>query len=395
MDIAAFWSALSSGRTGIRTFTQLDTTGLRTSVGGEIPSDEIVSALKSIDARPDERCVNLAQIASAQALLEAGIITQGSPAIPSQAGVIFGTGVGAAHSLYSAYSAYNEKGFKGVRPTTVPRCMANSITAQLSMMFGLTGPNYVTICACASATTAIGAAFRMVRDGYTSQILSGGADAFFEPVTFAAWNNLGVMSRDPNPATACKPFDAERDGCVLGEGAAALVLEDLDHALSRGATIHAEILGYGESSDARHITSPSAEGQALAIRAALECAGVSPEDTALINAHGTATKANDETEAASIRDVFGSAAERIPVVSNKSYFGHMLGASGAAETIASILMLENGKITPNLNLQNPDPACPLNLPNGSAIDLEGDIIVKNSFGFGGNNAVLVIKRAES
>ena len=235
----------------------------------------------------------------------------------------------------------------------------------------------------------------MIRDGYTSQILTGGADAFFEPVTFAAWNNLGVMSKDSDPSRACKPFDAERDGCVLGEGAAALVLEDLEHALARGASIHAEIIGYGESSDARHITSPSAEGQAVAIRAALDCARISPEDTAIINAHGTATKANDETEAASIRDVFGTLTERIPVVSNKSYFGHMLGASGAAETIASILMLKHGKVTPNLNLQNPDPACPLNLPRGTAIDLEGDIIVKNSFGFGGNNAVLVIKRAES
>jgi 3-oxoacyl-[acyl-carrier-protein] synthase II len=345
--------------------------------------------------RPDERSVNLAQIATAQALQEVGLFTPGEQPIRSETGAIFGTGVGAAHSLYAAYSAFGEKGLKGVRPTTVPRCMANSITAQLSMKFGLTGPNYVTVCACASATTAIGAAFRMIRDGYASQMLSGGADAFFEPVTYAAWNNLGVMSKDPDPATACKPFSSDRDGCVLGEGAGALLLEDRDHAISRGATIHAEIIGYGESSDAKHITSPSVEGQSCAMKSALDCAQIAPRDVAMINAHGTATKANDETESASIRNVFGDAADDIPVVSSKSYFGHMLGASGASETIASILMLKNRKVTPNLNLENPDPACTLNLPTGSVIDLPGDIVVKNSFGFGGNNAVLVMKRADS
>ncbi len=395
MTADSFWSSLSSGTTGIRPITQIATDEFRTRIGGEIPQEQIDSSLKELGFRPDERSVSLAHIATAQALADAGLFTAGEPPVRSEAGVIYGTGVGAAHSLYAAYSAFAEKGMKGVRPTTVPRCMANSITAQLSMKFGLTGPNYVTVCACASATTAIGAAFRMIRDGYATQMLSGGSDAFFEPVTFAAWNNLGVMSRDPDPNRACKPFSADRDGCVLGEGAGTIVLENLEHALSRGAAIHAEIIGYGESSDAKHITSPSMDGQVQAMRAAIKCAGINPAQAALINAHGTATKANDETEASSIREVFGKAADSIPVVSNKSYFGHMLGASGASETIASILMLKNGKVVPNLNLENPDPACSLNLPTGSTIDLQGDIVVKNSFGFGGNNAVLVLKRAES
>jgi len=395
LNLDTFWKSLMGGTSGIKPITQIDTTGFRTSIGGEIPSADIEQELKDLGFRPDDRCVNVSILAAAQALREVGLFSPGEQVTHSDTGVIFGTGVGAASSLFTAYSAYCEKGLKGVRPTTVPRCMANSITAQLSMKFGLTGPNYVTVCACASATTAIGAAFRMIRDGYSAQILAGGADAFFEPVTFAAWNNLGVMSKDPDPAAACKPFDAARDGCVLGEGAAALVLEDMDNAKARGATIYAEIIGYGESSDACHITSPSPEGQAKAMRSALACAGISESQVSLINAHGTATKANDKTEADSIRMVFGENADNIPVVSNKSYFGHMLGASGAAETVASVLMLKNRKIVPNLNLTTPDPECDLCLPTGSAIDLEGDIVVKNSFGFGGNNAVLVLKRANS
>lgn len=388
----SFWKGLLSGRSSIRSLTQLDTTALRTTVGGEIDTDAIEQALKEYGIRPDDRAVNLAMISAAQALSQAGCFTPGSNPEPSGAGVIYGTGVGSANTIFSSFSSFFEKGVKGVRPTTVPRCMANAVTAQLSMRFRLQGPNYVTICACASSTTAIGTAFRMIRDGYAENMLCGGTDSFFDPATFASWNNLGVMSRNADPALACRPFDSQRDGCVLGEGAASLYLESLDSAERRGAGILAEIAGYGESSDAEHITSPSMEGQSRAIRQALECAGITPADVSLINAHGTATKVNDETESATIRNVFGCEADRIPVVSNKSYFGHLLGASGAAETAASILMLRNRKIIPNLNLDRPDPACRINLPSGTAIDLEGDIIVKNSFGFGGNNAVLVLKR---
>jgi 3-oxoacyl-[acyl-carrier-protein] synthase II len=287
---------------------------------------------------------------------------------------------------------YMEKGLRGIRPTTIPRCMSNAVTAQISMRFRLTGPNYVIISACTSSTNAIGTAFRMIRDGYAEQVLCGGAESLFDPATYGAWNNLGVMSRNPDPAKSCRPFDAARDGCVLGEGAAALMVESLDSARQRGARIRAELIGYGESSDAEHITSPSAEGQARAIRAALASAGIQPADIGFINAHGTATKANDTCESQSVRMALGDAADRIPVASNKSFFGHLLGAAGAIEALVTILGLESGNVPPNLNLDNPDPACNLNFVGNAAMAIASPIAMKNSFGFGGDNAVLVLRR---
>lgn len=393
LDLQTFWQNLSAGKSGIKKITQLDTSDFKTTAGGEIDSELITATMKKLSLRLEDRTVNLALLASAQALTEAGVIKPDEPPVPSDTAVIFGTGVGSANTMFATFSAFMEKGVKGVRPTTIPRCMVNAVTAQLSLKFRLTGPNYVTICACSSATTAIGTAFRMIRDGYATRVLSGGADSFFDPLTFSGWNNLGVMSKNTDPEKACRPFDSNRDGCVLGEGAGALVLENMDSALARGAMIRGEVVGFGESSDAEHITSPSVEGQTRAIKSALDSAGIGTRDVSLVNAHGTATIANDTTESASIRSVFGDYADDLPVVSNKSYFGHLLGASGAAETVASILMLENRLITPNLNLDNQDPECKINLPKGTAIDLPGNIIVKNSFGFGGNNAVLVLKRA--
>ena len=395
LDIDSVWKNLSSGTTGIKPLTQLDTAEYKTKFGGEVDTEAISAGLKAIDFRPDDRAINLAYIASAQALTQAGLFSTEVESEPSDTAVIYGTGAGAANNLFAAYSAFNERGLRGLRPTSVPRCMANAISAQISMKFRLAGPNYVTVAACSASTAAIGIAFRMIRDGYASRVLCGGTDSLFDPVSFGSWNNLGVMSKNPDPALACRPFAADRDGCVLGEGAASLLLEDMDAATARGAVMHGEIIGYGESSDAKHITSPSAEGQARAIHQALDCAGISTADVAMINAHGTATAANDSTEAMSIRTVFGADTDKIPVVSNKSYFGHTLGASRATETVSSLLMLKDRKITPNLNLDNPDPECNLNLPTGSAIDLSGDIIVKNSFGFGGNNSVLVLKRADN
>jgi 3-oxoacyl-[acyl-carrier-protein] synthase II len=312
------------------------------------------------------------------------------------AATIFGTGVGCSLSTAEAHRAFAAGGPRGVRPTAVPRCMANAISSQISMSFHLIGANYVTVSACTSSSTAIGIAYRMIRDGWAEQSLCGGADAPFEPVVFAGWDNLSAMSRNPDPQTACRPFDALRDGCVLGEGAGALVLESLESARRRGAKIHAEIAGYGESSDAGHITRPSVEGQARAMRTALESAGIKPPDLGFIDAHGTATKTNDECESQSIRAVLADAADRIPVSANKSAFGHLLGACGVVETIASILGLQRGVVPPNLNLTQPDPACRLNLVQSEPMALRATVAMKNTFGFGGCNAVLLLRKwAES
>ena len=210
-----------------------------------------------------------------------------------------------------------------------------------------------------------------------------------------AWDRLGVMSRNPDPATACRPFDAGRDGCVIGEGAACLVLESLESALERGAHIRAEIIGYGESSDARHITSPDPAGQARSIRAALESAGITPDEIGYINAHGTATRANDTSESAAILEAAGRAAAGIPVSSFKPYLGHLLGGSGAIETVATVHVLESGRIPPALNLDNPDPECRIQSPGADGVALQQPVAIKNSFGFGGNNGVILLRRLEN
>lgn len=392
LDPGETWTNMLAGRTGIGRIASLDLTDLKATNGAEVNTSALAEAMKARKLAPADRAVDMALLVSAQALENAGLIPGQPPYSPQEMPVILGTGCGSTESYYATMKALFEKGVKAMRPTSVPRCMANAASAQVSMRFRLTGPNYVIVSACTSSTSAIGTSARLIRDGYFDRALCGGTDAMFDPFAYGAWNNLGVMSRNPDPGKACRPFDAARDGTVLGEGAGALVLECLDSARARGAAIHAEICGFGESSDAEHITSPSAEGQARAIQMALASAGVSPADIGFINAHGTATRANDECEARSIRLAFGEHASRIPVASNKSYFGHMLGASGVAETIVTILGLRNKTVPGNLNLDNRDPACDLQLVGNAPLKIESPVAAKNSFGFGGNNAVLILKR---
>jgi 3-oxoacyl-[acyl-carrier-protein] synthase II len=388
------WSRLLAGKTGIDKLTCLDTTDYKVDTGAEVDADAVKSALAAMKRRPVDRTLDLGLVAAQSALEQAGLIEGQPPHEPQEIAVIFGTGEGSAQSHHSAFKTFFERGPRGLRPTTVPKCMYNALSAGMSIHFGLTGPNFVVVSACTSATNAIGDAYRRVRDGYANSALCGGADGFFDPFFFGVWNNLGVQSQNPDPAAACRPFDANRDGCVLGEGAGALVLETLESAQARGARIRGEILGYGESSDATHLTSPSVAGQTRAMRQALDEAGVAPGELGAVNAHGTATAANDLTESRSIRAVLGEAADTVPVSANKSYFGHTLGASGALETIASLLCIEAGMLPPNLNLEHPDPDCPVRLVGSEPEPLRAPLIMKNSFGFGGGNAVLVLGPSE-
>jgi len=391
-DIDVLWASMLAGKSGIKMLESPDLADLKSRNAAQIDTASIDALSKSLHISSGDRTADLALIASAKALQDAGLLNGNIPDKPLRMPIIFGTGVGAANNLYSSYMAYAEKKVRGMRPTTVPRCMANAITAQISMRFKLTGPNYVIVCACASATTAIGTTFRMIKDGYADMALTGGADAIFEPATYASWNNLGVMSKNADPSKSCRPFDLNRDGCVLGEGSGALVMESLDSATRRNAKIYAEITGFGESSDAGHITSPSSDGQLSAMQMALDSAGIQPADIGFINAHGTATKANDECESRTIRRLLGDLADRVPVASNKSYFGHLLGASGSVETIVTALGLKNGIVPPNLNLETPDPACNLNYVGNQAMQISAPVAMKNSFGFGGNNSVLILKK---
>jgi len=394
LDEKTLWSNLLGGRTGIDRLKSIDTTGYRVGIGAEVDPEAVARRLKRLKRRPVDRALDLAMIAGADALAQAGLVTE-PPYTPQDVAVIFGTGVGSAQSHFEGFSAFFDKGVRGLRPSTIPKCMYNAISSGLSIHFRLTGSNLMAVSACTSATNAIGAAFRQVRHGYAETVLCGGAEGFFDPFFFGVWNNLGVLSTHADPQRACRPFDADREGCVLGEGAGALVIESLDRALDRGARIRGEILGYGESSDAFHRTKPSTEGQAAAMRSALRDAGVDPVDLGSVNAHGTATHANDLTESQSIREVLGTAVDQVPVVANKSYFGHTLGASGALETIVALLGLESGVVPPNLNLERPDPECKVRLVGNETLTVESPIAMKNSFGFGGGNGVLVLRRAES
>jgi 3-oxoacyl-[acyl-carrier-protein] synthase II len=388
------WDGMEAGRTGIDTLVHVDTRELKTTVGATVNRETLQEALQAIRMRYTDFTVSSGIHAADQALKQAGLITGAPPYEPQEIATLIGTGIGCAESYYGAVQSYREKGVRGVRPTTVPRCMANAVCSQTAIRYRLTGPNYILTSACTSSTNALGLGFRMIKDGYIDKVLCGGADSIFDPFTMIGWDRLGVMSKNPDPATCCKPFDRDRDGCVIGEGSAALVLESLESARERGATIRAELCGYGESSDAKHITAPDAEGQAKAIDAALTSAGIAPAELGYINAHGTATKANDASECAAVKLALGDAAATTPMTSSKSYLGHLLGGSGAIETLATVLMLEQGIIPGNLNLVNPDEATSGCLVPTENQPLDRPFAMKNSFGFGGNNGVLILRRWE-
>jgi len=392
-DLGECWRRILAGETGIRRVQSLDLTGYKATCGSEVDSTQLVEHLRTHGIPTWDRTVDMAQVAATLALLNAGFPGPADTSAADRAcGVIFGTGVGCSHSLHTAYRGVVEKGLRGLRPTTVPRCMANAISSMVSLQSALTGPNYVVMSACASSTTAIGIGMRMIRYGDATSVLCGGADAVFEPGTFGSWNNLGIMSPTPDPDQACRPFDDARNGSVLGEGASALLLESLDHATRRGARILAEIIGFGERSDASHITRPTPEGQAESMRRALADAGLTPDAVDYIHAHGTATRANDACEMESMQQVFGNRSIPVPVGATKGFLGHMLGASGAAESVLTIEALRRRILPPNRNLTVTGPAaCGWRFVGPQPEPFNGSIAIKNSFGFGGNNAVLVFR----
>jgi 3-oxoacyl-[acyl-carrier-protein] synthase II len=387
---AEFWEGMVRGESAAAVVRAFDISPYRSKVGCEVSSERVQTALAVEEVRASDRAGDMAVLASGQALRQAGLAPEKGACEPQPIATIIGSGAGSSHSTYECFLGFVQKGVKGMRPTSVPRCMANAMSARISIRYRLTGSNYVIVAACTGSTIAIGAGFRMIRDGYADVVLCGGADAPFDPFMYGGWDSLGVMSTNADGRKACRPFDSKRDGCVLGEGAAALVLEDAGRAAARGARIRGAILGYGETSDADKMTAPNVEGQAAAMRMALDEAQVRPEDLAFISAHGTATRANDLCEAASVRMSVGSAAGDVPVVSLKSYFGHALGAAGVMETVASLLALERGSLPPNLNLDEVDPECGGLYFPVQAVKIGKNAAMKNSFGFGGSNGVLIL-----
>lgn len=382
---AAAREAMRDGRSGIRRIESIDTSDLACRIGGEVPAEAHEGQHRGFD-----RFSRFTLIAAEEAMQDAG--ADAGTFDPHRFGSIIGTGLGGCEALDAGYRRVYKEGLARVAPTTIAMSMYNAAASALSTKYNARGASYAVVSACASSAHALGVAYQAIRSGSADAMLAGGADA---PLTFGiikAWEAMRVMSIDnEHPEEACRPFSLDRKGLVLAEGAAVFVLESLESAKKRGANIVGEIAGFGITSDAGHVTDPSADGAARAMQMAVEDAGAKPEEVGYINAHGTGTRANDITETNAIKQVFGDAAYKIAVSSTKSMHGHAMGASGAIEMACSLAALNDGFLPPTINLATPDPACDLDyVPNASRPARVG-LFLSNSFGFGGMNGVLAIR----
>ncbi len=381
----AFWQSLVAGRCGIRAIASDDFQQIRfkhaADVQGFVPEDFLCAK----DITLMDRFAQFAVVTAREAVAQSGL--EWTPALREGCAIITGSCIGGRSAEEQGYRELYIHKRNRVHPLTIPLSMANAATSHISMQFGIVGPSYTISTACASSAHAIGQAFHMVRSGVVPMALAGGTEAPLYFGNLKAWEAMRVISKD-----TCRPFSADRSGLVLGEGAAMLVLEPLEVALARGARPIAEIVGFGMTADAGHITQPSPEGPARAMRLALRDAGLAPEQIGYINAHGTATEANDRTETAAIRLVFAAHADRLAVSSTKSMHGHTLGAAGALEAAASAMSLEQGILPPTANYTLPDPACDLDFVPNTARHQQVEACLSNSFAFGGLNAVLALRR---
>jgi 3-oxoacyl-[acyl-carrier-protein] synthase II len=386
-----FWAGVTSGRNGVRDIARFPTDDLPIKVAGDVHDFDPSRWLDPKEVRRTDRFSHYAIAAGKLAWEDAG-----EPEVPSErGGIVFGTGIGGIETLLVQHSVLLEKGPGRVSPFMVPALMANAAAGHLAMKFGLTGPNYCTVSACASSNHAIGEGMRLIRDGYLDLCISGGSEAATLPLTVAAFAQMTALTKNPDPETASRPFDANRNGFVLSEGAAALILESEEHARARGARIYCEVAGYGMSDDAHHITAPDPKGSGatLAMRWALQDAKEEPAAVTYVNAHGTSTQLNDASETAALKAALGDeTAHRIAVSSTKSMTGHMLGAAGAVEGAICSLAIDRGVVPPTIHYETPDPDCDLDYVPNEAREMDVTLALSNSFGFGGQNACVAFRR---
>jgi 3-oxoacyl-[acyl-carrier-protein] synthase II len=395
VGVSELWAGVKAGKSGVRwikSLGELDPELYPVRYAGEVVDFRVDQLLKRHCEVRVEKSVQMGLVAAQEALEQARLITGSSTVSPdaNPIDVFAGSGHGPCHELEVAYGAFFTRGPRSVRPTTIPKAMFNSLSSQLSIHFGLTGTNHVIASACTSGTAAIGLGTLFIRQGWADIALCGGADAPLTPFTFTSWTNMRVLARHADPEKASRPFDARRNGLVVGEGAAMIVLESAESAARRGVEPLARVLGYGKSSDAHHITAPTVAGQAAAMRNCLRDAGVSPEQVDYINLHGTATKANDETEAAAAVEVFGRRGAAMPASSTKSMLGHALGASGALEFAICVQAARDGFVPPTLNCDDPDPNVGLDYVPLAGRAHAVRVAMSNSFAFGGNNACILV-----
>lgn len=392
-DVPTLWSNILSGKSGVGLITHYDTANFEVKIGAEVRDFDGVAMFGSRDARRMDRFVQFALAASLQAVRDAGLVI--TDANKDRIGVIIGTGIGGMNTLFSQMDVYFQRGPDRVSPFLVPMMLPDTAAGLVAIQLGVRGPNMAVVSACASGTNAIGEAAEAIRRGSAEVILTGGSEAVITQIAMAG---LGVMkalsTRNAEPERASRPFDMDRDGFVMGEGAAVLVLESIDYAQSRGATILGEISGYGTSNDAFHISAPAENGAgaALCMQYALDTAGMQPDNIDYINAHGTSTQLNDKSETAAIKTVFGKRAYEIPISSTKSMTGHLLGAAGALEAVICLKTLQDQILPPTTNYETRDPACDLDYVPNQARRAVVRNIMSNSFGFGGHNASIIVSQ---
>ena len=393
-NTADSWAAAKAGKCGIGPITQFDTTDFKCKLAGEVKGFDPETIVDKKDARKMARFTVLALAAAAEAVADSGLDTE---AEAKQIGVILSSGIGGLPTIEEQHTRGEEKGMEKVSPYFVPMSIANMAAAQVAIRFGLKGMCTCPVTACAGGTNAVGDAFHYIRDGYADVMLCGGTESAVTPLAIGAFTSMKALTQNPDPKRASIPFDAERSGFVLGEGAAILLLEELEHAKARGARILAEVVGYGATCDAYHMTAPRPDGSgaAKAMEMALADGGAKPEDVDYINAHGTSTPLNDAGETAAVKTVFGDHAYKLAISSTKSMTGHMLGAAGAVEAMFCAMALHDGYLPATINYQVPDPACDLDVVPGHGRSADVRYAMSNSLGFGGHNGSLLFKRWEA
>jgi len=389
--VGDLWTRICKGESGIRSIRQFDMSRFRVRFGGEICDWSLEGYVDGREAKRLDRFTQFALVAAVDAVKDSGL--DFSHEDPNRCGAVVGSGIGGLYEIEVQHTRLLEKGPDKVSAFTIPKLMPNAASAQISIQFGLRGPNHAVATACASASNAIGDATRLIQHGAADVLIAGGSEATVTPMGIAAFAALRALSeRNDDPSHASRPFDRDRDGFVLSEGAGIVVLEDLEHAKKRGARIYGEMLGFGVSADASHITQPDKDGVggAKAMDNALKDGGVNPEEIGYINAHGTSTPLGDQSETAAIKSVFGEHARKLCISSTKSQLGHSLGASGGVELVLTVLALVHGVVPPTINYDTPDPACDLDYVPNQARERKLTAAMSNSFGFGGHNASLVV-----
>ncbi len=397
-DLDTFWTNLMEGKSGISLVESFDVSDYPTKIAAEIKDFNLEEyGIDRKEARRMDRYVQLAVAASKRALENAKLNVK-EDTDPERVGVYVSSGIGGLSTWEEQHNILLEKGPKRVSPFFIPMMIANMASGQISMLTGAKGPNSTAVTACASGTHSIGDSLRIIQHGDADVMICGGAEATIAPTGMAGFCALRAMStRNDEPEKASRPFDVDRDGFVMGEGAGVLILESLDHALARGANIYGEVIGYGMSADAHHMTDPApgGEGAARCMIKALQDAGIKPEDVDYINAHGTSTPVGDKGESQAIKTAFGEHAYKLAVSSTKSMTGHLLGAAGAVEAVICALTIQHGKIAPTINIDEQDPECDLDYVPNTPREAKVNIAVNNSFGFGGHNATIVLKKYEA